>query len=136
MLPPNSVWEAKAATRLAWVWVEPRRRRLYGKSSQTTSQMSPMEPVVRKAACHPHLLVTKATRTGATKKLTFDPELKRPVAKARSSDGNHSVVAFMAAGKLPDSPRPRMIRAMQKPMTEKTSAWLSEASAQTAIARA
>ncbi len=41
----------------------------------------------------------------------FEPELKRPVARARSSEGNHSVVALMAAGKLPDSPRPRRARA-------------------------
>ena len=53
MLPPYLVWEAKSAWRLAWVWVEPRRRRLYGKSSQTTSQSMPSEPVARKAARHP-----------------------------------------------------------------------------------
>ena len=45
------------------------------------------------------------------------PELKMPTALARSSVGNHSVVALMAAGKLPDSPRPRKARAMQKPTT-------------------
>src|ERR1700678_4551525 len=98
--------------------------------------MRPMEPVVRKAACQPHLPVTKATRMGATKKLTLAPELKSPVARARSSEGNHSVVALMAAGKLPDSPRPSMARAMQKPTTEVTKAWESEESAQTAMARA
>jgi hypothetical protein len=95
-----------------------------------------MEPVVRKAARHPHLPVTKATMTGAMKKLTLEPELKMPVAKARSSEGNHSVVALMAAGKLPDSPRPSMMRAMQKPTTEVTNMWESEESAQMAMARA
>ena len=39
------------------------------------------------------------------------PELNRPVAKARSFFGNHSVMVFMAAGKLADSPAPSMKRA-------------------------
>ena len=58
------------------------------------------------------------------------PELKMPTALARSSVGNHSVVALMAAGKLPDSPRPRKMRAMQKPTTEVTREWLIDESAQ------
>ncbi len=65
-----------------------------------------MDPVVRMAACQPNLKVTKATNGGAMNAETLEPELKRPVARARSSEGNHSVVALMAAGKLPDSPRP------------------------------
>ena len=70
-----------------------------------------------KAACQPKREVTAAIRMGAIKDEALEPELKRPVARARSSEGNHSVVALMAAGKLPDSPRPRKMRAMQKPMT-------------------
>ena len=63
------------------------------------------------------------------KKEALEPELKRPVARARSSVGNHSVTALMAAGKLPDSPRPRKTRAMQKPATVVTREWLMEAHA-------
>ena len=96
----------------------------------------PIEPVVRKAACHPQREVTAAMRIGAMKKLAFEPELKRPVASARSSLGNHSVMALMAAGKLPDSPSPRKTRAMQKPATVVTSEWLSEAQPQMRIASA
>ncbi len=66
----------------------------------------------------------------------LEPELKRPTALARSSVGNHSVTALMAAGKLPDSPRPRKMRAMQKPKTEVTSEWLIEARPQMTMARA
>ena len=53
--------------------------------------------------------------SGARKKEAQVPELKMPTAFPRSSMGNHSVVALMAAGKLPDSPIPRNTRAMQKP---------------------
>jgi hypothetical protein len=64
------------------------------------------------------------------------PELKRPTALARSGVGNHSLTALMAAGKLPDSPRPRKMRAMQKPATEVTREWLIEESPQMRMARA
>src|SRR5271168_3917533 len=104
--------------------------------SQTTAQTSPIEPVQMKAACHPQRAVTAAMRIGAMKAEALEPELKRPVARARSSEGNHSVVALMAAGKFPDSPRPRKIRAMQKPATLVTMEWLMEAHPQTRMARA
>ena len=89
-----------------------------------------------KAARQPQCAVTKAMSSGAMKKETLVPELKMPTALARSSVGNHSVVALMAAGKLPDSPRPRKMRAMQKPTTEVTREWLMEESAQMPMARA
>src|SRR5271156_6384042 len=100
------------------------------------AQMSPMDPVQMKAACHPQRIVTAAMRTGAMKAEALEPELKRPVARARSSEGNHSVVALIAAGKLPDSPRPRKMRAMQKPATLETKEWLIEAHPQMRMARA
>src|ERR1700734_3801554 len=100
------------------------------------SQMMPMDPVVRKAACQPNLNVTKATSGGAMNAETLEPELKRPVARARSSEGNHSVVALMAAGKLPDSPRPRRARQIMKPTTLPTNEVLMEAHPQRRIARA
>src|SRR5580693_159156 len=95
-----------------------------------------MDPVQMKAACHPQRRVTAAMRMGAMNAETLEPELKRPVARARSSEGNHSVVALMAAGKLPDSPRPRSVRAMQKPMTLVTRAWPIEENAQIVMAMA
>src|SRR5271167_471695 len=104
--------------------------------SQMTAQTSPMEPVQMKAACQPKRMVTAAMRIGAMKAEALEPELKRPVARARSSEGNHSVVALMAAGKLPDSPRPRKMRAMQKPATLVTTEWLIEAQPQIRMARA
>ena len=48
----------------------------------------------------------------------FVPALKRPVANARSERGNHSATVLMAAGKLPDSPRPRAKRAAMNPATD------------------
>ena len=104
-------------------------------SSQRTSQQRPMEPVVTKAARHPQRAVTPATSRGAMSAEAFEPELKRPTALPRSSVGNHSLTALMAAGKLPDSPRPRKVRAMKKPMTELTREWEMEARAQIPMAR-
>src|ERR1700710_2714132 len=83
--------------------------------------MMPMEPVVRKAARHPQRAVTMGMRAGAMRAEALAPELKSPTALPRSWVGNHSLTALMAAGKLPDSPRPRKMRAMQKPATEVTS---------------
>ena len=100
------------------------------------AQTSPIEPVQMKAACHPQRAATAAMRTGAMNAEAFEPELKSPVARARSSEGNHSVVALMAAGKLPDSPRPRKMRATQKPATLVTTEWLIEAQPQIRMARA
>src|SRR3984885_8272262 len=100
------------------------------------AQMSPMDPVQMKAAGHPKGIVTAAIRMGAIKEEAFEPELKRPVARARSSDGNHSVVALMAAGKLPDSPRPSRARQIMKPTTLETREVLMEAHPQRRMARA
>jgi hypothetical protein len=96
----------------------------------------PSDPVARKAERQPQRAVTKLMRTGARKKLTLEPELKRPTALPRSLVGNHSLTALMAAGKFPDSPRPRKARATQKPRTEPTSEWLMDDRPQTRMARA
>src|SRR5277367_4489692 len=101
-----------------------------------THQTSPMEPVQMKAACHPKRRVTAAIRIGAMKAEALEPELKMPMALARSSAGNHSVVALMAAGKLPDSPRPRRARQIMKPTTLPTNEVLMEAHPQMRMARA
>ena len=47
----------------------------------------------------------------------FVPELKMPVAKARSRFGNHSATVLIAAGKLPASPSPSRNRISMKPAT-------------------
>ncbi len=52
----------------------------------------------------------------------FVPELKMPVANARSFFGNHSAVVLIAAGKLPPSPSPSRNRAMAKPAAAPVSA--------------
>ena len=49
---------------------------------------------------------------------TLVPELKIPVASARSRFGNHSATLLMAAGKLPPSPSPSAKRAAMKPATD------------------
>src|ERR1700726_1949578 len=101
-----------------------------------TSQSIPMEPVVTKAGRQPKREGTEGKSAGAMKAEALEPELKIPVAKAGSSVGNHSVVALIAAGKLPDSPRPRSARAMAKPRTDFTRECPMEAKAQTVMATA
>ena len=76
------------------------------------------------------------TSSGATIAPMFEPELKMPVASARSRRGNHSAIVLIAAGKLPASPRPSAKRATAKPMTPAASAWLIAARLHTAIAMA
>ena len=46
------------------------------------------------------------------------PALNSPVANARSRRGNHSATVLIAAGKLPDSPRPSRKRTNMKPATD------------------
>ena len=48
------------------------------------------------------------------------PELKMPVANARSFCGNHMPTALIDAGKLAASAKPRMNRTMTKPNTVPT----------------
>ncbi len=58
------------------------------------------------------------TTSGVMTAPTLVPELKMPVASARSRLGNHSATLLIAAGKLPPSPRPSAKRAAMKPATE------------------
>src|ERR1700722_14583066 len=104
--------------------------------SQRTSHTRPMDPVQMNAACQPQRRVTAAMSMGAMKAEALEPELKMPMALARSSAGNHSVVALMAAGKFPDSPRPRRARQIMKPTTLETREVLMEAHPQMRMARA
>ncbi len=75
------------------------------------SQIALSTPVNRNAACHPHVTATTGTASGARIAPTLEPELKSPVAKARSRRGNHSATVLIAAGKLPASPSPSRKRA-------------------------
>ena len=75
--------------------------------------MNPIEPVMINAACQPHVTIIAGTARGAAIAPTFVPELKMLNAKALSFLGNHSAIALLAAGKLPDSPTPS--NALQNP---------------------
>src|SRR3954469_10108451 len=84
------------------------------------------------AAGHPHHNVIAGTTSGVTSAPMLVPELKRPVANARSRLGNHSATTLIAAGKFPASPRRRASRAAMKPATD--AEYVSPASARTAAA--
>ena len=66
-----------------------------------------MAPTSIKAVCHPQFTAIHGTVNGAKMAPTFDPELKIPVAKDLSFLGKYSAVALIAAGKFPDSPKPK-----------------------------
>src|SRR6185295_7131035 len=85
------------------------------------SQAKPSRPVATKAHCQPQCRVTQGTTRGVRSAPTFVPELKMPVASARSWRGNHSATVLMAAGKLPASPRPSAKRAAANPAAAPTS---------------
>ena len=88
-----------------------------------------MEPVQIKAACHPHLAVTAAIRTGAMKAEAFDPELKRPSGQGALFRGEPLGGGFDGGGgKLPDSRRGRGRRGRcRNPGDAGDEEWLMEA---------
>src|SRR5258705_12066841 len=98
--------------------------------------MRPAKPVAMKAACQPKRIASIGTRAGAMIAPTFDPELKMPVASARSFFGNHSATTLMLAGKLPDSPRPRRNRAKLNPPIGAIARWSFYAPVQKSLALA
>jgi hypothetical protein len=65
---------------------------------------------------------------GPTIEATLVPALKIPVANARSRLGNHSATDLMAAGKLPDSPKPSIPRQKPRFSGEPVRAWKAAAS--------
>ena len=79
--------------------------------SHTVTQMNPIAPVSTNAQRQPSVSAIHGTVSGAITAPMFVPELKMPVANARSRFGNHSAVVLIAAGKLPDSPSPSANRA-------------------------
>ncbi len=82
------------------------------------SQRNPSAPVMTNAQYHPYRTVIHGTTIGVTTAPTLVPELKIPVASARSLFGNHSATLLIAAGKLPPSPSPSAKRAAMKPATD------------------
>src|SRR5207248_5296743 len=76
---------------------------------------NPSRPVRKKDHSQPYRSVTHGTTSGVTSAPTFVPELKRPVASARSFFGNHSATVLIDAGKLPASPSPSRKRMSAKP---------------------
>src|SRR5258708_26817299 len=77
-------------------------------------------PVNRNANCQPTRRAIQGTASGAIVAPALVPELNMPVARARSFLGNHSATVLIAAGKLPDSPKPRAKRTTPKPSTLRT----------------
>jgi hypothetical protein len=65
-----------------------------------------MAPIIIKAASQPRCWAIQGTERGANTAPILAPELKMPVEKDLSFLGKYSAVAFMAAGKLPASPKP------------------------------
>src|SRR5205814_3647439 len=100
------------------------------------SQINPMAPVKMKAHCHPQLSAIRGTVSGATIAPILEPELNIPVASALSFLGNHSAVAFIAAGKFPDSVIPRKERAIAKPKVPFAKAWHTAATLHRPVASA
>ena len=78
------------------------------------AQMKPRRPMMMNAISQPNAFASRGMVAGAAKAPTEAPELKIEVANARSFFGKYSAVTLMAAGKLPASPRPRIIRHARK----------------------
>ncbi len=74
------------------------------------AHINPSTPMMMNAISQPKLLASRGIVAGAARAPTEAPALKILVAKARSFFGKYSAVTLMAAGKLPASPRPRIIR--------------------------
>src|SRR6267378_3734368 len=87
------------------------------------SHRKPSDPVTTNAQRQPQFSVISGTRSGVRIAPVLVPALKMPVARARSSLGNHSPTVLMAPGKLADSPRPRSARAAEKAAVVRARAW-------------
>src|SRR5450432_2997280 len=95
--------------------------------SHAAIQNNPAPPKPANAHRQPYWSVSHGTRSGARMAPAFDPELKTPVAKARSRFGNHSATVLMAAGKFPAWPSPNRKRAQPKPNADVASPWIMAA---------
>src|SRR6266571_5501914 len=94
----------------------------YG-ASHRNSQRKPSEPVKTNAQRQLQVRAIQGTMRGVRIAPVFVPALKMPVARARSSLGNHSPTLLMAPGKLADSPRPSSARAAENAAVVRASAW-------------
>src|SRR2546430_9792147 len=83
-------------------------------ANHRNSHKNPSDPVTTNAQRQPQFSAINGTMSGVRIAPVFVPALKMPVARARSSLGNHSPTLLMAPGKLADSPRPRSARAALK----------------------
>src|SRR6516164_7180935 len=106
------------------------------RSSQNTSQMNPIEPVLTKAQRQPQWIVIQGTTSGVIMAPTLVPALKIPVARARSFLGNQFATVLMLAGNTPASQNPSAERATMKLPRELLIAWPIEAKLQKTIATA
>src|SRR6187200_291450 len=75
---------------------------------------------MKNAARHPKRSVIQTTSGAATTAPMEAPALIRPLAKAFSFGGYHSLTALIEAMKFPDSPAPRRNRNTPKPIAERT----------------
>ena len=69
-------------------------------SHHAISQRNPSAPVMTNAQYQPYRTVIHGTTIGVTIAPTLVPELKMPVASARSFFGNHSATLLIAGGKV------------------------------------
>src|SRR2546426_12579611 len=81
--------------------------------SHRKSHRKPSEPVTTNAQRQPQFSAIHGTMSGVRIAPVLVPALKMPVARARSSLGNHSPTLLMAPGKFSDSPRPSSARAAE-----------------------
>src|SRR5689334_2362752 len=74
--------------------------------SHAITQTIPSDAVTRKLARQPYARARYTKTGGPMTAEILVPELKTPVAKARSLPSNHSATDLIAAGKLQDSLKP------------------------------
>src|SRR5437667_12021123 len=91
--------------------------------SHANSHRNPRDPVATNAQRQPQFSAIHGTMSGVRIAPVLVPALKMPVARARSSLGNHSPTLLMAPGKLADSPRPSSARAAENAAVVRASAW-------------
>src|SRR3989475_8783032 len=92
-------------------------------ASQRKSHKNPSAPVTTNAQRQPQFSAIHGTMSGVRIAPVLVPALKMPVARARSSLGNHSPTLLIAPGKLADSPRPSSARAAENAAVVRAIAW-------------
>ena len=102
--------------------------------SHAINQTTPSAPVTTNAPRHVTSITSVGTAMGTTMLPILAPELKIPVASARSRRGNHSATVLMQAGKLAASPRPRRNMAIANVTTENAAPGSMAATLQMAMA--